>query len=311
MKLRKRHLKAAAWAAGGLGGFFLLTNLIGSLYIRHVLARPRRKQNRTSDLSDFVPEVKYTTSDIRFRTEDNFKISAFLLEPEHPNGSAVVVCHGIRHNKNSGVRYVQYLLRDGYTLLLIDFRNHGDSDGTFTTYGYYEKHDLLAAVRYLRERVQIQGKIGVIGASMGASITLMAAAECNDIDAIVLDSPFASLKQICSHGVSRITGLPELIMRLPLKLAYVWLLAFERLDVLAVEPAEKAKEIDCPMFLIHGGEDPVIPVDHSRTIYNNASVEKDLWIIDDVGHLGVYLKDPAEYQKRVSLFFRKHLLPCA
>lgn len=311
MKLRKRHIKAAAWAAGGFGGFFLLTNLIGSMYIRHVLVRPRKKQNRTSDLTGFVPEVAYSTSELHFRTSDNFKISALLLEPENPNGSAVVVCHGIRHDKNSGVRYVQYLLRDGYTLLLIDFRNHGESDGTFTTYGYYEKHDLLAAVRYLRERVQVKGRIGVIGASMGASITLMAAAECEDIGAIVLDSPFASLRDICSHGVRRITGLPEVLLHLPLKLAYLWLLTFEHCDVPAVEPAESAKEVHCPMFLIHGGEDPVIPVSHSRIIYNNAAVEKDLWIIDDVGHLGVYLKDPEEYQKRVSSFFRKHLLPCA
>lgn len=305
--MKRHHLKNAAWAAGGFAGFFLLTNLIGSLYIRHELIRPRKKRNLSSDLTGFVPESKYSSNTVQFYTPDGLKISGLLLEPEKANGHAVIICHGIRHDKKSGVRYVQYLLTAGYTLLLIDFRNHGESDGDVTTYGYYEKHDLLSAIRYLKERAQITGKIGVLGASMGASIAILAAAECDDISALVLDSPFASLDRICSFGVSRITGLPEMVMRLPLKLAYVWLLAFEHCDVPTVEPALSAQKLRCPLFLIHGGKDEMIPVDHSKEIYNQATVEKELWIIDDVGHLGVYLKHPDEYQRRVLDFFGKNL----
>ena len=63
-----------------------------------------------------------------------------------------------------------------------------------------------------------------------------------------------------------------------------------------------------PVFLIHGGADNRIPADHSREIFENVKGEKELWIVDDADHLGVYLKDAEEYQRRVLGFFRKNLL---
>src|SRR6187431_647947 len=121
--------KVAPWIAGVVGGVFLVANFAGALYVERMMAPPRRKKNKTSDLDDFVPEVKYDTAECCFQTEDGVRLSSLVLTPEVSNGSIVLVCHGLAHDKNSGVRFVQYLLKEGYTLLAIDFRNHGDSQG--------------------------------------------------------------------------------------------------------------------------------------------------------------------------------------
>jgi dipeptidyl aminopeptidase/acylaminoacyl peptidase len=308
MKLRRNAWrKRAAWSAAGLLGGFLLANLVTSAYISRNLVRPRRKKNRTSDLTDFTPELRYETYPVRFYTSDGIRISALLLEPESSNGHAIIVCHGFRHNKNSAVRFVQYLIREGYTLLLVDFRNHGESDGDITSYGYYEKNDLHGAVDFLKNRVQIPGEIGILGASMGASIALIAASENKEVKALVLDSPFSSLKQITIDRISQITHLPKPVLQLPMRLAYGWMQKLERIDVPAVEPGSRAKDIECPLFLIHGAKDDVIPVGHSRTIFDNVRSEKELWIVEQAGHLGSYPADPAEYQTRVLNFFQKNL----
>jgi uncharacterized protein len=143
---------------------------------------------------------------------------------------------------------------------------------------------------------------------MGASIALLAAAECPDISAMVLDSPFCSLRRISGEWTRRIVKLPELLLRIPLQLAYIWLLLWDKCDVPQVEPASRVKSVLCPLFLIHGGSDGMIPAEHSRLIYENAPGEKELWVVEGVDHLGMYLLHEKEYERRVLEFFARHLL---
>ena len=166
MKLESGRLrKAAPWVFGGLTGAFLLANFAGSAYFQYTFLKPRRKKNRSSDLTDYIPQAKYTTEEFEFRSLDGVLISALRLEPVQANGHTILICHGLAHDKYSGIRYVQYLLKEGYTLILIDFRNHGKSEGSITTYGFYEKQDLLGAIRHLRDG-HFAGRIGILGASM-------------------------------------------------------------------------------------------------------------------------------------------------
>ena len=301
-----RLKKAVPWVLGGLTGAFALATFVGSAYFQYTFLRPRRKKNFSSDLTDYVPEADYKTHEFQFESFDRVIISGILLEPDRPNGHAILICHGLAHDKYSGVRYVQYLLREGYTLALIDFRNHGQSEGSITTYGYYEKKDLLGAIRFLRDR-GFKGKLGILGASMGASIALMTAAESGDITALVLDSPFSSLQKISTEWACQITRCPAAILQLSIRMAYCWLYLAHRFWVPEVEPAMYARRLRIPVFLIHGGADVKIPAHHSRTIYENLCGDKELWIVDNAGHLGVYLNHAKEYQNRVLNFFAKHL----
>ena len=306
-----RFKQAAGWVVGSAAGLFVAANVASSLYFQHRFLRPARKDNKTSSLTGYVPEAKYTTTKLEMRSADGLRISGLLLTPEKENGHAVIICHGLAHDKNSGIRFVQYLLSEGYRLLLIDFRNHGESEGRITTYGYFEKKDLLAAIRYLRESLGASARIGILGASMGASIALMAAAETSDLHALILDSPFASLRQITLEWAIQMTRLPKFLLLLPVNLAYLWLLIFARCSVPEVEPWEKAKRIRCPLLLIHGGADKMIPPHHSRRIFESAGGQKEIWIIEHAEHLGVYIADQPEYQRRVLRFFRKNLIECA
>jgi len=293
-------------ALAGATGIVAAANIALSVYIQRIIIKPnRRRINKTADLTDFVPEVPYTSSSVTFETSDGFKISGLLMTPQNPNGHAIVVCHGVAHDKRSAVRFVQYLVREGYTLLPIDFRAHGESEGDLMTYGLREKEDLLAAVRYLRATLGIPGCIGVLGASMGASIAIQAAAESTQIDALVLDSPFASLKKISEESVARITRLPKPLLWFPTRLAFVLIRILHSFDIPQVEPVEKVCDVECPMLFIHGSKDIRIPVHHTIEIFEKASSEKELWIVEDAGHLGAYPMHTREYQQRVLDFFHR------
>ena len=301
---RIRMKDAAPWAAAG-AGFFVALNLAVSIYVELLLARPKRKRNKTSDLQDYLPEVKYETEEIRFPSDDGVDLSALLLTPERANGNVVLICHGLAHDKKSGIRFTQYLLREGYRLMAIDFRNHGESEGDVTTYGYYEKKDLLAAVEYLRKTYGPGPRIGVLGASMGASIALQAAAETDELSGLVLDSPFASLKSITYEWADQKTHMPRLLLHVPMHLGYFLYELYTNCKVPEIEPMVKAREISCPIFLIHGENDDKIPAHHSREIFENAAGDKELWIAKGVGHLGAYIYHRHEYETRVLQFFRR------
>ncbi len=306
MKPKLLAWKAIPWAATGLVGAFAAANFAVGYLISQEMIRPRRKINRTSSLNNFVPDVNYTVESCSFGSYDDCPLSAILLHPEKPNGKIILICHGIRHDKRSGIRFVQYLLKDGYTLMLIDFRNHGESGGHITTYGYHEKEDLRAAVQYLRKQ-EFTGPIGVLGASMGAAVALQAAAGFEDIQALVVDSPFASLEQIALEQTIGVTRLPRFAVYLPMQLACLWSRYVEDFPVSEVSPLLSARSLTCPVFLIHGEADRKIGVHHSRQIFDAAPDPKELWICKGAGHLGTYLKHPDEYQKRVLDFFQKHL----
>ena len=308
MKLESGRLKKAApWVLGGLTGAFLFANFAGSAYFHYSFIRPKRKKNSSSDLTDYVPETVYTTEEFQFNSFDSILISGIRLVPQNPNGHVILVCHGLAHDKYSGVRYVQYLLRAGYTLVLMDFRNHGKSEGKITTYGFYEKRDLLGLILYLRKS-GFSGRIGILGASMGASIALLTAGDCDEIDALVLDSPFSSLKRISTEWACQVTRCPEAMLQLSIRLAYCWLYLAYRFWVPEIEPAAVARKLHRPVFLIHGAADKKISAYHSRAIYENLPAEKEIWLVEQAGHLEAYLTHAQEYEQRVLAFFERNLV---
>src|SRR5262245_11356447 len=254
MKRKSLAWRAVPWAATGLAGAFAVANVAVGYLISQEMIRPKRKRNRTSALNNFVPEINYTLESCYFNSYDDCPLSAILLRPEKSNGKIILICHGIRHDKRSGIRFVQYLLKDGYTLMLMDFRNHGESGGRITTYGYHEKEDLRAAVRYLRKQ-GLTGSLGVLGASMGASVALQAAAGFEEIRALVLDSPFASLEQIAFEQTIGVTKLPRFALYLPMQFACLWSRFVEDFPVSEVSPLSSARSLKCTILLIYGDTD--------------------------------------------------------
>src|SRR5215471_105478 len=78
---------------------------------------------------------------LQITTNDGARLDAWLFTPEHPNGAAVILMHGVADTRVGMSGHAPFLLRAGYTVLLPDSRAHGASGGTIVTYGVREAGD--------------------------------------------------------------------------------------------------------------------------------------------------------------------------
>ena len=133
-------------------------------------------------------------SDIEFQeieltTEDHVKLSAWYTAPQ--NGAVILVAHGYGDKRPEDI-YTLFA-EHGYGVIAWDFRAHGTSGGEFSSLGYYEVLDAKAALDFVLTQPDVK-HIGAWGGSMGAVTMIRATAQYPQIEALIADSPFATLK---------------------------------------------------------------------------------------------------------------------
>ena len=181
---------------------------------------------------------------------------------------AVVLLHGWGGNASNLLPAAKTLHEAGYAVLLVEARNHGrsDSDGHSSLPRFAE--DLDHAIDWLAAQQGVdQGALVAVGHSVGAAAALLSASRRSDLAAVVSVSSFAH---------------PELLMQRWLDERRVpywpvgWLVNryLERIigarfnDIAPVNTLAKAS---CPVLLMHGLQDTVVPVIDARRIWLNRS----------------------------------------
>src|SRR5690606_6092697 len=80
---------------------------------------------------------------------NGYRLKAVLLEPLETS-HYVVISHGVTENKINSVKYARMFERLGFNSVIYDHRRHGDSECRTTSFGHYEKSDLVAVIVDLR-----------------------------------------------------------------------------------------------------------------------------------------------------------------
>ncbi len=172
-------------------------------------------------------------------------------------------------------------------MVVFDLRGHGRSGGEHLGLGWLERHDVAAAVRFLLSREFQPGKIGIHGVSYGASTSLLATATISEVGAavgaLVLDSPFANISDVVVGEIQRQTGLPAFLTNALLPGIRFMARQMYSLDLGGISPEQALADIPPrPILLIHGEEDPVIPVEHAMRLEAAAAQTAELWLLQDV-----------------------------
>ena len=301
----RRHMRRTAAGAGLLAGGALL----GGVGIGYYIANEITKPARSSPADDYVVSPYETGADyedVAFPSErgDHLVRGWWMSRPE--TDRVIVGCTGYRGSRWFLIGIATALWRAGFNVLLFDYYGHGtDRGGRRISLGYHEVSDFMAALDYAERRVP-NGRIGVIGYSMGAAVAILGVARRPEVRALVADSPFATHADVVAYNVERTLHLP--LGRLLVPLADFFLSRLAGYRHADVEPIRGIGAIaPRPLLLISSTDDEMIPVEHSHRLFAAASQPKELWIAEGAAHCGVYFLDRPTYCARVIGFFERHL----
>lgn len=261
----------------------------------------------TAFSANIVPEFR----DVSFYDIDKEINLKGWLFPSKGSTKTVIFAHGYGKNRlqfgEKTLDIVKALLGKGYNVLLFDFRNSGLSGGDKTSIGVFERKDILGAVKFAR--AQGSEKIALLGYSMGASSSILAAGESDSIDAVIADSPFSDLKEYLNTSLPVWSKLPSFPFN---KTVILSVKLMSGIDPAKASPKEAlARFSPKPVLLIHSKDDKSIPVENSRELYDiyskAAGSSSEFWETSGAGHVGSYEKYPDEYLKRVIEFLDKSI----
>ena len=244
---------------------------------------------------DLDPARLGTSEVLQVQTRDGATIEAYLTAPPHgAPGPLVVLPHGGPEVRDtpSWDRRVQVLAAQGWWVLRPNFRGSGGYGQSFARQGWTRWGDRMqedvedAVTTAIALRGLDAGKVAIMGTSYGGYAALMGAVRRPDL--------YKAAISIC--GLGDLVEMMEWENRqddTPGKLIYeFWTKrigdpAAVRPTLEAASPRRRAAEIVCPVLLIHGVEDPIVPLIQSRRMRDAlraAGRTVELVEIEDFGH---------------------------
>ena len=231
-------------------------------------------------------------------TDDGLRISAWLIRNDS-TPHAVILFHGHGGTKGSLVDQAAYFYRLGYSVLSVDFRAHGESDGTTCTVGFRESEEVKLAFDFMK--TEGYEHLVLYGTSMGAAAIIKAQHDYKlDAYRLILEMPFGSLPEAVK-GRMRIIGLPTTPFA---QLLTFWGGTEQGYWAFDFSPCEYASSIKCPVLLQWGNQDVRVTVQETNCVFENIESEKKLVVYDGAGHQDLRKFNPEKWEGEVRVFLK-------
>ena len=244
---------------------------------------------------------------VSIRSFDGLALNGFIKKAENEK-RIILAAHGYKSSCFRDFALVSdCLFRSDCTVLFIEQRAHGKSEGDFTSFGIYERYDCLAWLDFLLRNTNHQIPVYLYGVSMGATSLLMASEKIFSprVKGIIADSPFTSPVEIISHTLNRKINkkinkekLIENIDRQIMKR-----FGFSMYDFSVNEALESVSR---PVLLFHGTNDRLTPFSMTDKIFTSCHSEKKLVIFENSKHLHGCFDYRNKYFESLINFFEKN-----
>lgn len=211
-----------------------------------------------SDTIIFQPQpasYRDTNEILKLTTRDGNSISAIYL----PNSNAIytiLYSHGNAEDIGDILPVLKKIGGIGFSVFAYDYHGYGTSTGKASEVNSYQ--DIDAAYEYLSGTLNVPSdRIISFGHSVGGGPAVDLASR-TPVAALIIESSFTTAFRVLTR---------------------VRLLPFDKFRNL-----EKIKQVKCPILIIHGKADPVIPFWHSQELFDCANEPKRLLLLDQAGH---------------------------
>ncbi|MBD3313016.1 alpha/beta fold hydrolase [Candidatus Woesearchaeota archaeon] len=201
---------------------------------------------------------------------------------------AVIICHTFHDNKDNELIFNLWdvISRAGFAVLRFDFSGRGESQGNFRDLTISQEiDDIDSAFRFMDSSEQIDSdRIGIVGHSMGGIDAVLFSSGSRKVKALVTIAARADTKEFIDSyfdkyqqdewkrkGYVQMHNLNEISSE--------FLHDAENHDII-----KSIKAIRCPVLIMHGTDDPRVPFQDARELFNHAPEPRQLELIDGADH---------------------------
>ena len=232
---------------------------------------------------------------------DDLKLEAHFLENEGDKIAILVHGYGCDYREMSS--FAKMFFKMGHSVLLVQNRGHGKSEGNIGM-GFFDSKDILLWVNVLTEK-NPKCKIVLFGLSMGGAAVCMSLKEelpKNVVCAIsdcAFENVFKELSMVYNPKHKKLKQFLFNSFANYMKRAYGF-------DLNAADCGISLKKSQIPVMIIHGKSDSFVPVENAYNLYEKLpKFRGDIYIVDDAEHAMSYAKNPYRYEVRVREFLKK------
>ena len=294
---------------------YLAGSFLGGISLGEMALHPGRRpipEREKREIKSEAKKLNATLDEVNIKVADGTVLRAWFLQPALGNANAVILLHGVSDNRLGMVGYGEWLLRNGFSILLPDARAHGLSGGELATYGLKESDDIHGWVSWLEVTYHPNCVFG-FGESMGAGQILQALSKEPRFCAVVAESPFESFREVSYARFGRPfhTGpwLGRTFFGPTDEVGFLYVRLRYGLNMELASPKVAVAHSSVPVFLIHGTSDRNIPSYNSQDIEAANPSKVVLWLVPDAVHCGARSVAPQEFDRRILAWFTDHAKP--
>ena len=242
-------------------GLFVLVAIVGLALLwafqRHLLYIPFGHVPSPATVG--LPQAEEVT----FRTEDGLTLTGWFVPGEtRPAPFTILVFNGNAGNRSFRAQLALALAKAGLSVFLFDYRGYGGNGGRPSEAGLAA--DARGARAYLEQRGDVDARsIVYFGESLGSGVAIALALERAPA-ALILRSPYTSMTDLGQYHY------PFLPVRLLLSDRY--------------PSIERIGQIRCPLLVIAGDRDSIVPPKQSLRLFDTAQEPKRLVMVPGADH---------------------------
>mgnify|MGYP001778809402 FL=1 len=263
-------------------------------------------------------QYKILTEAYKIKIESNRKITIAASDgielvghyyERKKNAPCIIFIHGLWSNcYTNGVPIYRITEENGWNLLLVSLRAHGESGGNVSTLGVLEKYDCRDWVNWVVSEYGEQTPIFLMGISMGGAVALMSSdlglpeSVCGIIDDAGFTSPLEMIKANSKEKIHH-----KILSDLFTQFVNVGTKIWGGFDLKEANACVAVSKTSVPVLILHGDKDKQAPVSMAYKIYDSCKSERELYIVSGSEHTDCYRSNPEKYESIVSEFLKKHI----
>ncbi len=267
-----------------------------------ILLTPRKKKLDYFKLKNIITDPGYygiRYFNISFPTEENYCLKGWFLLADNPKAT-IIYLHGIGDSRYSHLEFMSLFVKHGYNVLMYDARAHGESEGLFCTYGFYEKNDVKCSIDFLAKEhfIEADSIIGLMGTSLGGAVALQALNVDNRIKFCITEAAFSDFQSTLDDYRSK--GIFSLVKPFG-KIIDKRIERLGNFQISAIVPKNYLSAFSGRVLLVHGAEDKKIYPEYFSHLAESAHAPEKLLLLD-AGHNNIREKGGEDYIKQLLQF---------